>query len=96
MLLESRANDGSEILIHVGLETVSLNGKGFRVAVNEGDKISGGQMIMEVDREYISINAKSTIIPIIITNSDGRNKKFTHGGEKCRTRKNGNHLRDLK
>jgi sugar PTS system EIIA component len=77
-----RANDGTEILIHVGLETVSLNGKGFRVAVNEGDKISVGQMIMEVDWEYISKNAKSTIIPIVITNTEDRNKQFSLTEEK--------------
>ncbi|KGM46365.1 PTS glucose transporter subunit IIA [Neobacillus niacini] len=77
-----RANDGTEILIHVGLETVSLNGKGFRVAVNEGDKISVGQMIMEVDWEYISINAKSKITPIVITNSEAGNKQYTLTQEK--------------
>lgn len=77
-----RANDGTEILIHVGLETVSLNGKGFRVAVNEGDKISVGQLIMEVDWEYISINAKSTITPIVITNSEDRNKHYILTEEK--------------
>ncbi|NYE08780.1 PTS system glucose-specific IIA component [Bacillus niacini] len=67
-----RANDGTEILLHVGLETVALNGKGFRVGVNEGDKISVGQMIMEADWEYISKNAKSKIIPIVITNSEDK------------------------
>ncbi|WP_419954529.1 PTS sugar transporter subunit IIA [Neobacillus niacini] len=77
-----RASDGTEILIHVGLETVSLNGKGFRVAVNEGDKISVGQMIMEVDWEYISKNAKSTITPIVITNSEDRNRHYTLTEEK--------------
>ena len=77
-----RANDGTEILIHVGLETVALNGKGFRTAVNEGDKISVGQMIMEADWEYISIHAKSTIIPIVITNTETRNTQFTFTEEK--------------
>jgi sugar PTS system EIIA component len=77
-----RANDGTEILIHVGLETVSLKGKGFNVAVNEGDKILVGQMIMKVDWEYISINAKSTITPIVITNSEARNQQYTLTEEK--------------
>ncbi|WHY01157.1 PTS glucose transporter subunit IIA [Neobacillus sp. DY30] len=77
-----RAKDGTEILIHVGLETVALNGKGFRAAVNDGDKISAGQIIMEVDWEYISNNAKSTITPIVITNSKDRNKQFTLTEEK--------------
>ncbi|WP_312471680.1 PTS glucose transporter subunit IIA [Neobacillus sp.] len=77
-----RAEDGSEILIHVGLETVSLEGKGFNVAVKEGDKVSAGQLLIEVDWEYISINAKSTITPIVITNSQESKKHYAFTEEK--------------
>lgn len=77
-----RADDGTEILIHVGLETVALEGKGFNVAVKDGDKVSAGQRLMEIDWEYISTNAKSTITPIVITNSQDGNKQYTFTEEK--------------
>ena len=77
-----RADDGSEILIHVGLETVALEGKGFNVAVKEGDKVSEGQLLIEVDLEYISTNAKSTITPIVITNSQEGKKQYAFTEDK--------------
>ena len=77
-----RADDGSEILIHVGLETVALDGKGFSVAVKEGDKVTAGQLLIEVDWEYISTNAKSTITPVVITNSQEGKKQYTFTEEK--------------
>lgn len=77
-----RADDGSEILIHVGLETVALKGEGFNVAISEGDKVSAGQLLIEVDWEYIKKNAKSTITPIVITNSMEGKKQYTVTEEK--------------
>ncbi|MDQ1147898.1 PTS system glucose-specific IIA component [Bacillus sp. SORGH_AS 510] len=74
-----RAVDGTEILIHVGLETVSLNGEGFTVAVNVGDKVAAGQLLMKVDLDTIKVRAKSIITPIVITNSheSGKQYRFT-------------------
>lgn len=77
-----RADDGTEILIHVGLETVALNGKGFRLTINQGDKISIGQKLMEVDWEYIDKHAKSIVTPIVITNSQDGKKQYTLTEEK--------------
>jgi sugar PTS system EIIA component len=71
-----RAEDGTEILIHVGLETVALNGKGFSLAVKEGDKISVGQLLLEVDWEYLKVHAKSIVTPIVITNSQEGKKQY--------------------
>jgi len=71
-----RSNDGTEILIHVGLETVSLKGNGFTVLVNTGDKVSIGQSLIEVDWDYIREHAKSIITPIVITNSAERNIQY--------------------
>jgi len=71
-----RSNDGTEILIHVGLETVSLKGKGFTLLVKAGDKVSVGQSLIEVDWDYIREHAKSIITPIVITNSAERNVKY--------------------
>lgn len=76
------ADDGTEILIHVGLETVALNGEGFKPAVKEGDKVSAGQLLMEVDWDYISAHAVSTVTPIVITNSQGSGKQYVLSVEK--------------
>lgn len=76
------AEDGTEILIHVGLETVSLKGEGFTVAVNMGDKVTVGQLLIEVDWEYIRAHAKSIVTPIVITNSHDGDKRYTLTEEK--------------
>ena len=72
-----RTNDGTEILIHIGLETVSLGGKGFTVLVETGDKVSLGQPVIEVDLDYIREHATSIVTPVIITNSSEKNVQFT-------------------
>ncbi|WP_413304181.1 PTS glucose transporter subunit IIA [Bacillus sp. 1P10SD] len=77
-----RAVDGAEILIHVGLETVSLNGEGFTIAVNVGDKVTTGQLLMEMDLDMIKQLAKSIITPIVITNSNEIGKQYRFTQEK--------------
>lgn len=64
-----RAEDGTEILIHIGLETVSLKGQGFKVLVCVGEKISARQKIMEVDWHYLKENVQSILTPIVVTNN---------------------------
>jgi sugar PTS system EIIA component len=71
-----RSKDGTEILIHIGLETVLLQGKGFNVLVEAGDKVSLGQSLIEVDWDFIREHAKSIVTPIIITNSNGRDVQY--------------------
>ena len=65
-----KADNGLELLIHIGLDTVQLNGEGFKVLVESGDSVSVGDPLVEFDLDYIDQNAKSTISPIIITNTD--------------------------
>ena len=55
-------------LVHIGVNTVKLKGQGFHVLVQEGDLVSAGQPIMEVDLEYVKANAPSIISPIIFSN----------------------------
>lgn len=62
--------EGIEILIHIGIDTVSLNGKGFKSFVSQGDRVLCGDKLLEIDLDYISKNAKSIITPILITNMD--------------------------
>lgn len=69
-------DEGTEILIHIGLETVNLKGKGFNEKVSVGDKVSVGQLLMEVDLDYVKENATSLITPIIITNSSDGDKHY--------------------
>ncbi|HLS36489.1 MAG TPA: PTS glucose transporter subunit IIA [Bacillota bacterium] len=71
------AEDGSEILIHVGLETVALKGEGFEGKVSAGDDISVGDPLIEFDLEYIKEHADHSITPIVITNSANSNKTYT-------------------
>ncbi|MFC4620425.1 PTS glucose transporter subunit IIA [Camelliibacillus cellulosilyticus] len=62
--------NGVEILIHIGLETVSMNGEGFTVHVGEGKKVKVGDALVTVDLDLVKNKAKSTVIPIIITNTN--------------------------
>ena len=65
-----KSKSGIEILIHIGLETVNLDGEGFEVHVNEGDQVSIGDPLVTFDFELIKRKAASVITPIIITNGD--------------------------
>lgn len=65
-----RAINGAEILIHIGLETVSMKGEGFISHVEQGDSVKPGDMLVTFDLDLIREKAKSTVTPVIITNSD--------------------------
>ena len=64
------ADCGAEILIHIGLETVSLEGKPFTVHVANGDKVKKGQLMIEEDLEAIKALGLPTITPMLICNTD--------------------------
>ena len=68
-----RAKDGTELLIHIGLETISLKGQGFTSLVKVGEEVSIGQLLVEVDWTYVQEHAESIITPILITNSQIKN-----------------------
>ncbi len=63
-----RTKSGLEILVHIGLDTVKLEGSGFDVYVKEGDVVKQGDTLVKADLNYISKNELSTITPIIFTN----------------------------
>ncbi|RLA70690.1 MAG: PTS glucose transporter subunit IIA [Epsilonproteobacteria bacterium] len=56
-----------EVMVHIGLETVALEGKGFTRVAQEGDEVKVGDVIIEVDLAYIRDHAKDIITPIIIS-----------------------------
>ena len=62
--------DGLEILIHVGINTVELDGKGYTAHVAEGDKVSCGDLLLTVDLDAIRKAGYDTTTPVIVTNSD--------------------------
>ena len=64
------ADNGAEILIHVGLETVSLEGKPFKVHAANGDKVKKGQLLIEVDLEAVKAAGLPTITPMVVCNTD--------------------------
>lgn len=68
-----KADNGAELLIHIGMDTVSLNGKPFEVLVKQGDKIKAGQLLAKVDLDQIRDAGLSIETPVIITNQ----KPFT-------------------
>lgn len=62
------ANNGREILIHFGIDTVHLKGEGFEALVKQGDKVKLGQPILRIDLNKVGTLAKSIITPVIFTN----------------------------
>ena len=64
------ADCGAEILIHVGLETVGLEGKPFTVHVKDGDKVKKGQLLIEADLDAIKAAGLPIITPVLICNTD--------------------------
>lgn len=64
------SDDGVEILIHVGLDTVSLNGQYFDVKVKEGQRVKKGDLLLICDKAKIEAAGYPTITPVIVTNGD--------------------------
>ena len=63
-------DNGAEILIHVGMDTVGLNGKGFEPQVKKGDAVKQGQLLLKFDMDYIKSQGLPVTTPVIITNTD--------------------------
>ena len=69
-----RTSDGIALLIHVGIDTVALNGKGFKVFVKAGDSVKKGDLLMRVDLDYLRENAPSLVSPVVCTELDGESQ----------------------
>ncbi|SFO18807.1 PTS sugar transporter subunit IIA [Proteiniclasticum ruminis] len=61
---------GVQILVHIGLDTVSLNGEGFTALKNQGDMVKKGEPIVKIDRELIQGKGLSLITPVIFTDME--------------------------
>jgi len=61
---------GAEIVVHMGIDTVALNGQGFTRLVEEGTTVTAGQPVLELDLDYLNANARSMISPVVVSNID--------------------------
>ena len=64
------ADNGTEILIHIGIDTVELNGKYFKSIMKQGDTVKAGDLLLEFESEEIKKSGYDIVTPIIITNAD--------------------------
>ena len=77
-----KSKNGTEILMHVGIDTVNLNGQGFEVLVQEGDKVKAGTPLMKLDLPLLKEKAPSLVSPVICTElEDNQSIRMLHTGE---------------
>ena len=62
------SNEGVKILIHVGLDTVQLGGKGFEAHIKQGDRVVKGQNLLSFDMNFIKESGYSVVTPVVVTN----------------------------
>jgi len=65
-----KTTGGQEVLIHVGIDTVKMDGRGFKTLVAQGQDVKAGDILLEFDLDLVRKEAKSTITPVVITNMD--------------------------
>ena len=75
---------GLELLMHVGMDTVQLDGKGFKAFVETGETVKQGQKLLEFDRKLISEAGYSLVTPVLVTNSDDFEQVEITGDEKVK------------
>ncbi|MFC5712478.1 glucose-specific PTS transporter subunit IIBC [Thalassorhabdus alkalitolerans] len=77
-----KSENGLEILLHIGIDTVNMKGEGFEVFVEEGEKVKAGQPLVKADLDLIERKAKSAITPLVFTNlTDGEYIQVTKNGQ---------------
>ncbi|AMC34938.1 N-acetylglucosamine-specific PTS transporter subunit IIBC [Janthinobacterium sp. B9-8] len=64
------ADNGAELIVHVGLDTVKLGGKGFTRLLEQGSRVKAGDAVLELDLEYLTQHAVSIISPVVLSNVD--------------------------
>ncbi|QBC44813.1 N-acetylglucosamine-specific PTS transporter subunit IIBC [Iodobacter fluviatilis] len=62
------ADNGAELIVHIGLDTVKLGGKGFTRLLEQGSRVKAGDAVLELDLEYLTANAVSIISPVVVSN----------------------------
>ena len=64
------STDGAEVLMHIGIDTVALNGQGFKANVVQGQKVKAGDVLVEFDIPAIQAAGYQIVTPVIVTNGD--------------------------
>nr|WP_314465504.1 beta-glucoside-specific PTS transporter subunit IIABC [uncultured Clostridium sp.] len=64
-----RSSEGVELMIHIGIDTVELEGKHFTAHVTDGDIVKTGDLLMEFDKQAIETAGYETVVPVIVTNT---------------------------
>lgn len=70
---------GNEVLIHVGMDTVNLNGEGFTLFVKEGDRVKAGDRLLDVDLDFIREKGCGDVTPVVVTS--GQSVDLVHEGD---------------
>lgn len=78
------ADDGIELLIHVGIDTVNLKGEYFSAHVNAGDKVKAGDLLLEFDMDGIIGKGYQLITPVIVCNTANYSEVLPHTGNSVR------------
>ncbi|KEI10701.1 PTS glucose transporter subunit IIA [Clostridium sp. K25] len=78
-----KGDNGLELLVHIGIDTVNLNGEGFTTHISQGDKVKKGDLMITFDKKTIESKAKSSVTPIVITNMDIVEKISVNYGRKA-------------
>lgn len=83
-----KTKSGVELLIHIGIDTVELGGRGFTPFVEQGDFVKTGDKLLEIDLQFIKNNGKPVITPLVVTNLSEfpsidilENTNVSHGDE---------------
>ncbi len=71
---------GIEILIHIGLDTVKLGGRGFEALVKKGDRVVSGQQLIRFDADYVATNARSLLTQVVVTNPESISSLIPESG----------------
>lgn len=88
-----KADDGMEVMLHIGVDTVKLDGKGFQVFVKEGDVVKKGHKLMEFDLDYVKEHAASEACMVIFTAlEEGNTIRVVEEGKEVRASE---HVADL-
>ncbi|SFP24651.1 PTS sugar transporter subunit IIA [Salibacterium halotolerans] len=64
-----KSDEGLDILLHIGLETVDRHGEGFHVHIREGQQVEAGELLIDFSLEQVGKRAKSAVTPLILTES---------------------------
>lgn len=84
-----QTDEGTEILIHIGLDTVNMKGEGFEVFVAENGKVKQGDILVKADLEKIRQEAASTTTPVVFTNLDKEYTVSVESGKTVRAEEDG-------